>query len=165
MPRAGQEVTDRIHSAAVHLIRTVRVVDGAMGLSPARSSVLSILTFGGPRTIGALAKAEGVRSPTMTSLINGLEADGLVRRTPGHDDGRQVLVEATDRGQRILERGRRHRVERLQELLGHLDDSDLAVLNKAASLIEACLASAIGPATGAPNPPDHPKPGPHKGCP
>jgi DNA-binding MarR family transcriptional regulator len=138
----------------------VRVVDAAMGMSPARSSVLSILTFGGPRTIGALAKVEGVRSPTMTSLVNGLEADGLVRRTPGHEDGRQVLVEATDRGQRILEQGRRHRVERLQELLGHLDDSDLAVLNTAASLIEACVASAIGTATGAPNP-DHPQPGPN----
>jgi DNA-binding MarR family transcriptional regulator len=142
-------VADRIHSAAVHLVRSVRVVDAAMGLSPARSSVLSILTFGGPRTVGALAKAEGVRSPTMTSLVNGLEADGLVRRTPGHEDGRHVLVEATDRGRRILEEGRRHRVERLQELLGHLGDSDLAVLDKAASLIEASVAGAIGPATGA----------------
>jgi DNA-binding MarR family transcriptional regulator len=162
MSRAGQEVADRIHSAAVHLVRTVRAVDAAMGLSPARSSVLSILTFGGPRTIGGLARAEGVRSPTMTSVVNGLEADGLVRRTPGHQDGRRVLVEATSTGQRILEQGRRQRVERLQELLGDLDDSELAVLDKAASLIEACLAGAIGPATGAPNPPDDPDPGPHK---
>jgi DNA-binding MarR family transcriptional regulator len=121
-----------------------------MGLSPARSSVLSILTFGGPRTIGALAQAERVRSPTMTSLVNGLEADGLVRRTQGHHDGRQVLVEATDRGRRILEEGRRHRVERLEELLCHLSGSDLDVLDQAASLIEACVAGAIGPATGTP---------------
>lgn len=151
MPQARQEVADRIHSAAVHLVRSVRVVDTTMGLSPARSSVLSILTFGGPRTIGALAKAEGVRSPTMTSLVNGLETDGLVRRTPGHEDGRQVLVEATDTGRRILEQGRRHRVEYLQELLGHLGDSELAVLDKAASLIEACVAGSIGPVTGVPS--------------
>ena len=136
-----------------------------MGLSPARSSVLSILTFGGSRTIGALAKAEGVRSPTMTSLVNGLEADGLVRRSLGHEDGRQVLVEATSRGRRILEQGRRQRVERLRELLGHLDDSDLAALDKAASLIEACLSGAIGPATGAPNRPDDHEPAPPKARP
>ena len=151
MPQARQEVADRIHSAAVHLVRSVRVVDTAMGLSPARSSVLSILTFGGPRTIGALAKAEGVRSPTMTSLINGLETDGLVRRTAGDEDGRQVLAAATDTGRRILEQGRRHRVECLQELLGHLGDAELAVLDKAATLIEACVARSIGPATGAPS--------------
>jgi DNA-binding MarR family transcriptional regulator len=151
MPQDRQEVADRIHSAAVHLVRSVRVVDTGMGLSPARSSVLSILTFGGPRTIGALAKAEGVRSPTMTSLINGLETDGLVRRIPGPEDGRQVLAEATDSGRRILELGRRRRVQCLQELLGHLGDSDLAVLDEAASLIEACVAGSIGPATGAPS--------------
>lgn len=151
MPRSRQEVADRVHSAAVHLVRSVRVVDAGMGLSPARSSVLSILTFGGPRTVGALARAEGVRSPTMTSLVNGLEADGLVRRTAGHEDGRQVLVQATDRGRRMLEKGRRRRVERLRELLSHLDESDLLVLDTAASLIEACVAGAIGPATGAPH--------------
>lgn len=144
-------MADRVHSAAVHLVRSVRVVDAGMGLSPARSSVLSILTFGGPRTVGALARAEGVRSPTMTSLVNGLEADGLVRRTAGHEDGRQVLVQATDRGRRMLEKGRRRRVERLRELLSHLDESDLLVLDTAASLIEACVAGAIGPATGAPH--------------
>lgn len=151
MPRSRQEVADRVHSAAVHLVRSVRVVDAGMGLSPARSSVLSILTFGGPRTVGALARAEGVRSPTMTSLVNGLEADGLVRRTAGHEDGRQVLVQATDRGRRMLEKGRRRRVERLRELLSHLDESDLLVLDTAASLIEASVAGAIGPATGAPH--------------
>ena len=148
MSEPRQAVADRIHSAAVHLVRTVRSADAAMGLSPARSSVLSILVFGGPRTVGALAAAERVRSPTMTALVNGLEADGLVRRAAGSGDGRRVFVEATAKGKRILQQGRRRRVERLEALLGDVDDADLIVLDRAAHVIEQAVAGELGPATG-----------------
>lgn len=147
-----QEIADRVHSAALHLVRAVRTVDAAMGLSPARSSALSILVFGGPRTVGALARAEGVRSPTMTAMVNGMEAERLVRRRPGFGDGRQVVVEATPKGRRILEQGRRLRVRRLQDLLSNLDDSELAVLDQAALLIDAAVDGELRRATGELNP-------------
>lgn len=112
-----------------------------MGLTPARASALSVLVFGGPRTVGGLAEAEGVRSPTMTALVTGLEADGLVRRRPGRDDARQVIVEPTSKGRRILEQGRRRRVERLEHLLTGISQGDLALLDRAATLMQQAVAA------------------------
>jgi hypothetical protein len=58
---AGQ--ADRLHSAAVHLLRRLRRTDPLTGISAAQLSVLSVL-MGGPRTIGELALAEQVQPPT-----------------------------------------------------------------------------------------------------
>ncbi len=148
MDSHGQEVADRLHSAALHLVRTVRTTDVAMGLSPARASALSVLVFGGPRTVGQLADAEGVRSPTMTRLVNSLEADGLVRRQAGDADRRVVVIEATPQARRLLRAGRRRRVALLDALLADLADADLDILDRAAALIEAAVAAHLGPATG-----------------
>ena len=73
------EVADRLHSAAIHLLRRIRKVDEASGLSAARLSALSVLVFGGATTVGALARAEQVSAPTMSRLVSGLERDGFVR--------------------------------------------------------------------------------------
>src|SRR3954447_18940128 len=106
----GQAVADRVHSAATHLVRAVASVDGQMGLSRARASLMSVLVFAGPRTIGELAAAEGVRSPTMSALVDGLVAEGFARRRPSRDDARRVLVEPTAKGRQLLVRGRERRV-------------------------------------------------------
>src|SRR3954466_16245908 len=87
-------VADRLHSAAIHLLRRLRRQDETMGLTPARASALSIMVFGGPVTIGSLAKAEQVSPPTATRLIIGMERDGLVRREPDPIDGRVVWLHA-----------------------------------------------------------------------
>jgi DNA-binding MarR family transcriptional regulator len=142
MPEGRQDIADELHSAALHLVRMVRTVDGEMGLSPARASALSVLVFGGPRTVGALAEAEGVRSPTMTRLVNGLESDGLVRRRAGDGDRRQVVVEATPEARRLLQAGRRRRVALLEGLLAEIGDDDLEVLRRAAVLMEAAVGMA-----------------------
>ena len=43
-------IADRLHSAAIHLLRRVRQQDTATGEGPARLSALSVLVFGGPMT-------------------------------------------------------------------------------------------------------------------
>ena len=142
-----QALADRLHSASLHLNRAVRRIDAEMGLTPARASALSVLVFGGRRTIGQLAADEGVRSPTMTALVDGLQADGLARRTGAPADRRAVVVEATPRGRRLLQRGRRRRVGLLGEALADLAPDDLDVLARAADLMEAA-AQRIAAATG-----------------
>ncbi len=77
---ARLHAAERLHSAAIHLLRAVRKVDVAMGLGPAKSSALSVLVFGGPRSLGQLAAAEGVKPPSMSRVVQELEAEGLVRR-------------------------------------------------------------------------------------
>src|SRR5438067_12567602 len=100
------EAADRFHSAAIHALRHVRREDPATGVPPAQLSALSVLVFGGPRTLGELAAAEQVRPPTMTRIVQGLEAAGLVRRERDAQDGRIHRLTATARGRRVMQRGR-----------------------------------------------------------
>ena len=103
---------------------------------------MSVLVFAGPRTIGELARIERVRSPTVTALVNALEADGLVRRRPVDHDARQVIVEATAKGRRVLEAGRARRVAFLTTLLQQAGSDDVEVLARAADLMERLVAAA-----------------------
>ena len=66
------ELADQLHSAAIHLLRQLRKEDDASGLSAPRLSALSVVVFGGPVTLGQLARAEQVRPPTMTKIVTGL---------------------------------------------------------------------------------------------
>ena len=134
--REVEAVADRLHSAALHLLRRLRTEDDALGISPPRLSALSVVVYAGPIGIGALAAAEGVAAPTMTRLVDGLEHDGLVRRRRDPRDARGVLVEATASGRRILTRGRHQRVRTLAEDLTTLSRAELAEIGRGAELIE-----------------------------
>lgn len=138
-PSDRDELAPRLHSAVLHLLRRLAREDRASGESPARLSALSVLIFGGPRPIGRLAKDEGVSAPTMTRLVAGLEADGLVTRTSDPSDGRTQRVSATDRGREILVAGRARRVAALENLLVGVGAADRAALAAAVSIIEERL--------------------------
>src|SRR5688572_17075132 len=84
----AERTADRLHSAAIHLLRRLRREDAKTGLSAPRLSALSVVVFAGPLTLGELAAAEQVRPPTMTRLVSALEAEGLVTRETDPDDGR-----------------------------------------------------------------------------
>lgn len=129
-------LADQLHSAAIHLLRRLRTVDTASGLTAPRLSALSVIVFGGPITLGALATAEQVRPPTMTRLVSALERDGLVTREPDPGDGRQVLLRATPAGRRLLEEGRSRRTASLARRLAALPPDDLKSLVRAAALLE-----------------------------
>jgi DNA-binding MarR family transcriptional regulator len=135
MANEAEEVVllaDQLHSAAIHLLRGVRRVDAASGLPAAQLSALSVVVFGGPLSLGALAAAEQVRPPTMSRVVGALEAAGLVTREPDPGDARAVLIAATRPGRRLLAEGRRRRVEALAERLRALDDDERAALHAAA---------------------------------
>ena len=125
-------VADRLHSAAIHLLRRLRKEDEAIGLTAARTSALSVVVFGGPVTIGQLAQAEQVSPPTMTRMLVGMERDGLLKRERDRDDGRVIWIRATPKGARILQEGRRRRVEALAAELAVLSAGELELLLKAA---------------------------------
>jgi DNA-binding MarR family transcriptional regulator len=131
-----REVADRLHSAAIHLLRRVRRVDEATGLSAARLSALSVVVFGGPTTLGRLARAEQVTAPTMSKLVDALEREGLVTREADERDGRAVLVRPTGEGERILVEGRRRRIEELAGLFRDLSPDELELLGDATAIVE-----------------------------
>src|ERR671914_1928025 len=102
-------LADRLHSAAIHLLRRLRRTDTKTGLSGPRLSALSVVVFGGPLTLGELAAAEQVKPPTMTRLVRALEARGLVSREPDERDGRVVRLRATAKGRTLMAEGRARR--------------------------------------------------------
>jgi DNA-binding MarR family transcriptional regulator len=130
-----QEVADRLHSGTVRLLRRLRRVDDAMALSPPRTSALSVLVFGGPTTLGRLAKAEQVRAPTMTRLIAGMERDGLVRRKGDPRDQRVVWLHPTAKGRQLLQAGRHRRVSALAADIAELSAAERATLKDAAEIL------------------------------
>jgi len=133
------EVADRLHSAAIHLLRRVRKQDTATREGPARLSALSVLVFGGPMTLGELAVAEQVRPPTMTRIVTGLEQSGLARRMADPADARRVRICATGKGVRLLQRVRKRRIEYLARHIEVLADKELESLRKAVNILAKVL--------------------------
>ncbi len=134
-------LADQLHSAAIHLLRTLRKEDDASGLSAPRLSALSVVVFGGPLTLGQLARAEQVRPPTMTRIVTGLEKVGLVKRIGDSRDHRVTKIQATQKGQRVLAAGRARRVKVLTEAVNALESGELAELARAIQLITEVIAT------------------------
>jgi DNA-binding MarR family transcriptional regulator len=133
------ETADRLHSAAIHLLRRLRVRDRESGVGPAQLSALSVLVLGGgPRSLGELAEAEQVRPPTMSRIVAGLVRAGLVRRGKT-EDGRRVRLAATARGTRILQEGRQRRVESLAHALSSLSNEERGKLGAILELLEKVI--------------------------
>ena len=134
------DAADSFHSAAIHALRHVRREDPATGVSPAQLSALSVLVFGGPRTLGELAAAEQVRPATMTRIAQSLVEDGYATRKRDPDDGRVVRLTATAKGRQVMRQGRERRVANLARLLGRLSADEVARVHEAAELVEHALA-------------------------
>lgn len=130
------EVADRLHSAAIHLLRHARKQDVLAGVGPARLSALSVLVFGGPMALRQLATAEQVKAPTMSRIVAGLQRSGLAKIEADASDARKIRVTATAKGERLLQQARTRRIEQLAELLSGLKHRDLDTLMSAAHLIE-----------------------------
>lgn len=139
MARSKRETADKLHSAAIHLLRTLRTADAETEVSPARLSALSVLVFGGDCSLTQLAEAEGVRPPTMTRLIQALEADGLVERTADAADRRATVLRATRRGRALLEKARQRRIDIFEALLATATPNELATLENAAAFLSRRL--------------------------
>src|SRR5438477_6150891 len=131
---------DRFHSAAIHALRHVRREDPATGVPPAQLSALSVLVFGGSRTLGELASAEQVRPPTMTRIVQALEAEGLIRRERDPRDGRVQRLSATAKGRRVMQQARKRRVTNLATLLERLSPAEIRRVQESAKLVEKALA-------------------------
>jgi len=148
MPRSNEpyrlEVADRLHSAAIHLLRHARKQDVLARVGTARLSALSVLVFGGPMALGQLAAAEQVRAPTMSRIVAGLKRSGLAKIKTDAKDARRIRVTATAKGERLLRQARARRVQFVAETLSGLRESEMDLLLRAAELMER----AVGQTTG-----------------
>ena len=128
-------LAERLHGAALHMMRGIRQADRRLGVGPARLSALSVL-LSGPKTLTQLADAEQVSAATISRIAAGLVRGGLARRVPNPGDGRSARLEMTAAGRRLITRGRQARVTRLEAALARLDRNDRAALPAAIDALE-----------------------------
>jgi len=138
-PADPTTVADRLHSAAIHLLRRVRKQDVATGEGPARLSALSVLVFGGAKTLGELAAAEQVKPPTMSRIVAGLARSRLIEATADPADARRMRIRATAKGIRLLQKGRDRRIAYLASNLETLNPQELAKLGEAVEILRQVL--------------------------
>ena len=127
---------NRLHSAAIHLLRWVRMADRETGVSPERLSILSILAFAGPKTVGEIAELELVSPPAISRILNGMEKSGMVARERLEEDRRFVRVVATPKGRRLVDGARGRRLVRMASRLEVLGDDELTTLQRATEILE-----------------------------
>ena len=132
---AAHRLAEALHRAAIGLLRGIKTADQETGLSPPRLSALSVLVFAGPQSLASLAKAEGVKPPTMSKLVAELEAEGLVEKSPDPEDRRGLVIAATAQGRKIMLQGRDRRLALLKARLGRLNATEIALLADAAPVL------------------------------
>jgi DNA-binding MarR family transcriptional regulator len=123
MQTAAPTLAAELDARLIALWRTVGRF-GRQDLSRTSASVLAALRDGGPQRVTALAAAESVAQPSMTTLLSRLERDGLVAR--GHDpaDARAVLVTITAEGLERLTTIRATRAAAIEARLAALEPAD-----------------------------------------
>lgn len=105
-------------------------------LSLGAMAVLAALHHRGEQTLGLLAARECVRPPTMTRLVNALEAGGYVVRRVGEDDRRSVNVALTDLGRATMMADQVRRDEWLAERLVALAPAEVDLLRAALPILD-----------------------------
>jgi len=130
-----RRVAERLHSAAIHVLRYARQADRHSAIGPAQLSALSVLVYGGPCNLRELAGAEQVAPPTMTRIVAALRRGGYVRLKRSPDDARSSIVETTAKGVAGLEKARAARLDLIDELLSRKAHADIVLLGKALAAI------------------------------
>jgi len=111
-------------------------------LAAGHFSTLGTLHRFGPLKPGELARVERVSAPTMTRIVTTLEDRGLVTRSQSADDARSVTVALTSDGEQMLQAARADQAAALAEVLGALDDAQVAAIAAALPALEAVARAA-----------------------
>ena len=126
---APNDLADTLFGVARRLRWHVNERMRAAGLSFARLRVLDTLTDG-PQRMRDLSNALNVAPRTITGLVDALEEDGLVARSPHATDRRVTVLTITPEGQRLLVTAGRERSKVLAELFGTLSPADCDDLDR-----------------------------------
>jgi DNA-binding MarR family transcriptional regulator len=142
MPTATQTaLASTLRLSVMRLARRMRAQRADTMLTLSQLAALATLDRHGALSPGELAAHEKISPPSMTRLLGVLEADGLVERTPHPTDRRQVLLAVSTAGQELLKEDRRRRDVWLAQRLRDLDADELAVLERAAGILDRLAGS------------------------
>ena len=119
------------------LKRRMRAQTSSLDLTPSQVGVLLRLEKDGPATVSALARAEGMRPQSMSSVVATLEAAGLVASAPDPTDKRQSLLSLTETYRKRAREERSARQDWLARVLqAHLSAREREQLGSAIELLK-----------------------------
>jgi MarR family transcriptional regulator for hemolysin len=96
-----------------------------------------------PLSQRALADQVGVEGPSMVSMLDRLERDGFVVRSPSPLDRRVKLVQLTDAGRRVFDEVWREGTSVRAELLDGIDPQALAAATELLELLRARIEGSL----------------------
>jgi DNA-binding MarR family transcriptional regulator len=102
--------------------------------------VLTLLA-GSPERASRIAELAAVSRPSLTGILDGLEAKGFIRRQDVAGDRRGVQLGVTAAGRKALAKAERDATAALAELLGRLDEKGRAAALDGLAALHAALAS------------------------
>lgn len=111
----------------------------AIDLSMAQAKALHLIGHGGPITMSALAARLGVTASTTSGLVDRLVERGLVDRRSEPADRRQVVVDVTADGRRLIDDFRELGSGAFRQILVRLSPEELDVLARAIQILIAHL--------------------------
>jgi DNA-binding MarR family transcriptional regulator len=123
-------------SALPVIMRTVgrSMRESGSEISPQQHRILTMLTRK-PRTLSEIARIQGVRPATATTMVTTLEHRGFVRRDADPDDRRRVVVSMTEVGHTAFDAAQEVAERALAELLAPLGPEELASLAKGSDAV------------------------------
>ncbi|MFC8089916.1 MarR family winged helix-turn-helix transcriptional regulator [Streptomyces sp. NPDC057301] len=115
----------------VHRIQKRHLHECGLGVTPAQSRLLRTLAhYDSPPRMADLAERLEVVPRAVTTLVDGLEASGKVRRVPDPTNRRVIRIELTDDGQGALRELHGARRSAAEEILAPLTDEQRGVLGE-----------------------------------
>ncbi|WP_395726540.1 MarR family winged helix-turn-helix transcriptional regulator [Nakamurella sp.] len=137
LPPLDLESVAALRGAVLRLGRRLRYQTlGDGDLSATELAVLGRIGRCGPMAPSALARAEHVKPPSMTKVIESLEERHLVRRDPHPTDRRQCLISRTDKGEAFVLETRRRRTAWLAQQMSELSPDERATLLAAGPVLD-----------------------------
>lgn len=137
MPEPDPEAVAALRGAVLRLGRRLRYQTlGDGDLSATELAVLGRIGRCGPMAPSALARAEHVKPPSMSKVIESLEGRDLVRRDPHPTDGRQCLISRTEAGEAFVLETRRRRTAWLAQQMSELSAIERQTLLAAVPALE-----------------------------
>jgi len=139
------DTANTVRRSVAHLARRLRGLRPDAEISGAKLSMLGLLHRAGRPLIAAdIARAERLKPQSLTRIIAELDELGLIRRRPDDFDHRQVLIEITPRGQRLLAQNAVHQNAWLASaMVANLSNAERDLLRISATLLDRLADSEI----------------------
>ncbi|GGI45038.1 DNA-binding MarR family transcriptional regulator [Agromyces flavus] len=129
------EQSTELRLSVMRLARRMRQERADTELSATQYAALAWTASEGPLTPGRLAELERVTPPSMNRTVNCLVESGLLVREGSPDDGRKILLHATEAGHEIVRETRRRRDAWLAKRLAALTPDERNTIAAATDIL------------------------------